>query len=124
VSETPIRVHNLDDGAAMVITDLHGDYDAYCRYRDRFFQLHAEGRADFLIFCGDLIHAEGTGGPDGSLAIVRDILALEERLGDRLIYLLGNHELPHIYSFALAKGDQVLTSAFEQAMGKRSRRAS
>lgn len=115
--EPPIRVRDIDDGVAMVVTDLHGDYDAYCRYRDRFLQLRAAGRADYLIFCGDLIHAEGTDGPDGSVSIVLDILALEAQLDGRLIYLLGNHELPHIYGFALARGEQVYTPAFERTLG-------
>lgn len=112
-----IRARDIDAGIGLIVTDLHGDFDTYRRYRDRFLQLQANGRADYLIFCGDLIHAEKADEVDGSLDIVLDVLALEEQLDDRLIYLLGNHELPHIYSFALAKGDRVYTPAFERAMG-------
>jgi len=101
----------------MLVTDLHGDYDAYVRYRDHFLRLQAAGLAETLIFCGDLIHTEEPDEVDGSLEIVEDMLALEERLGDHLIYLLGNHELPHLYGFALAKGDRVYTPSFERAMG-------
>jgi hypothetical protein len=34
---------------------------------------------------------------------VLDVLALRQEIGNRLIYLLGNHEMPHIYSITLAK---------------------
>jgi len=38
------RLWSLDAGVAMVVTDLHGDWDLYARYRDRFIELHAAGR--------------------------------------------------------------------------------
>jgi hypothetical protein len=47
-----------------------------------------------------------------------DVLALRESLGERLIYLLGNHELPHLYGVTLAKGEHVYTPRFEAALGK------
>ena len=61
------RLWSLDAGVAMVVTDLHGDWDSYARYRDRFIELHAAGQADCLIFTGDLIHREPDAG-HGSLA--------------------------------------------------------
>jgi hypothetical protein len=101
----------------MVVTDLHGDWDDYCRYRERFLALHAEGQADYLIFTGDLIHSEGPPESDRSLDILLDLLALRETLGERLIYLLGNHEMPHLYGITLAKGNHVYTPRFEAALG-------
>ncbi len=112
------RVVSLEAGTAMVVTDLHGDWDTYARYRDRFLALHARGQADYLIFTGDLIHGQGESYQDRSLEIVLDILALRSTLGERLIYLLGNHELPHIYGIVLQKGEQVFTPPFEAALGK------
>jgi hypothetical protein len=112
------RVVNLEAGTAMVVTDLHGDWDTYARYRDRFLALHARGQADYLIFTGDLIHGQGEPYQDRSLEIVLDILALRSTLGERLIYLLGNHELPHIYGIILQKGEQVYTPPFEAALGE------
>ena len=103
---------------AMVVTDLHGDWDAYRRYRDKFMDLRANGRADYFILTGDLIHHEGTEDEDKSLAIVLDILALRREMGERLIYLLGNHEMPHIYTITLAKGKHLYTPRFEWAMGE------
>ncbi|MCC6602341.1 MAG: metallophosphoesterase [Anaerolineae bacterium] len=110
------RVVNLQEGQAMVVTDLHGDWDAYQRYRDTFFQLRALGQADLLIFAGDMIHASQPAEQDQSVEIVQDIMRLKQELGDSLIYLLGNHELPHIYSITLQKGDDMFTPRFEFAM--------
>ncbi len=112
------RVVDLEDGIAMVVADLHGDWDTYARYRDRFLALQAHGQADYLIFTGDLIHGQGEPYPDRSLDIVLDLLALRSTLSERLIYLLGNHELPHIYGIILQKGNQILTPPFEAALGE------
>ncbi|GAB4435619.1 MAG: hypothetical protein Kow0031_17360 [Anaerolineae bacterium] len=106
----------------MVVTDLHGDWDAYRRYRDRFVQLHARGQADWLIFTGDLIHAEKPA-HDRSVDMVLDLLALRQTYGDAIIYLCGNHEMPHIYSISLAKGERVYTPDFEKAMAASDHRA-
>jgi hypothetical protein len=115
------RVINLYSGVAMVVTDLHGDWDAYERYRDRFLSMHAHGKAEYLIFCGDLIH-HADKAQDRSLQIVRDLLRLQANYGDRVLYLLGNHELPHIYSITLQKGKQMYTPPFEAALGQHRRR--
>ena len=60
------RVVDLEAGIAMVVTDLHGDWDAYRRYRDKFLTLRANGRADYFILTGDLIHHEGMEDEDKS----------------------------------------------------------
>lgn len=106
----------------MVVADLHGDWAAYRRYRDRFVDLQARGQADYLILIGDMIHREDTG-LDQSLDIVRDISALQESYGEAIIYLFGNHELPHLYSISLAKGNKLFTPAFEAAMNQQQCRA-
>ncbi len=112
------RVVDLEAGTAMIVTDLHGDWDAYRRYRDRFLELYKYGRADYLILDGDLIHYAGPAVLDKSVEMILDILRLQEELGDRLIYLLGNHEIPHIYSITLSKGEDLFTPQFEKAMGE------
>ena len=94
------RLWSLEAGTAMVVTDLHGDWDAYRRYRDRFVDLQANGEADCLIFTGDLIHRENPDEPDQSLEMVLDVLALQASYGPAIIYLCGNHELPHITASA------------------------
>jgi hypothetical protein len=111
------RIVNLDQGNLMVVTDLHGDYPVYCRYRDRFLDLRNKGQADILILTGDFIHSDGPAHADGSLKIALDLIRLRQELGERLIPLLGNHELPHIYSIGLSRGDVKYTPRFEAAMG-------
>jgi predicted MPP superfamily phosphohydrolase len=113
------RVINLEEGQAMVVTDLHGDWDAYQRYRDTFFQLQASGQADILILNGDMIHASAPKEQDKSIDIVLDIIRLKKELGNSLVYVLGNHELPHIYSITLQKGDDLFTPRFEFSMGEK-----
>ena len=113
------RVVDLEEGMAMVVTDLHGDWDAYQRYRDRFLLLRAQNSVHYLILTGDLIHSYGDPAErDRSLDIVLDVLALKAQLGDYLICLLGNHELPHIYTITLQKGDDLFTPRFEAAVGE------
>jgi hypothetical protein len=108
----------LEAGVAMVVTDLHGDWDVYRRYRDRFLDLEVHGRADTLIFTGDLIHSEGPPEEDRSLDIVLDVIDLRASLGDRIVCLLGNHELSHLYAITLQKGPHLYTPSFEAAMGE------
>jgi hypothetical protein len=117
------RLWSLEAGIAMVVTDLHGDWDAYRRYRDRFVDLQANDRADSLIFTGDLIHSENPDKPDKSLEIVLDVMALQASYGSAIIYLCGNHEIPHIYGISLAKGERVYTPAFEAILSKSQTRA-
>lgn len=112
------RVVDLTEGQVMVVTDLHGDWDAYERYRDTFFRLRALGQADTLILNGDMIHASAPANEDKSAEIVLDLIRLKKELGDNLICVLGNHELPHIYSITLQKGDDLFTPRFEFAMGE------
>jgi hypothetical protein len=117
------RLWSLESGIAMVVTDLHGDWDAYQRYRDRFVDLLANGQVDWLIFTGDLIHSESTTEPDKSVEIVLDVLALQSAYGLAAIYLCGNHEMPHIYGISLGKGKKEYTSAFEATLSRSQRRA-
>jgi hypothetical protein len=112
------RLVTLTEGQAMVVTDLHGDWDLYCKYRDHFLALQSKGEADYLILTGDLIHSEGLPELDKSLEIILDVTQLRKRLGDKLIYLLGNHEMPHLYAITLQKGETVYTPGFEARMGE------
>jgi hypothetical protein len=46
-----------------------------------------------------------------------DIMSLQAEMGtDRVIMLLGNHELPHIYGLSLAKGSTQYTPRFEASL--------
>ena len=61
---------------------------------------------------GDLIHADPPI-QDNSLPIILDILKLRAIYAEAIIYLCGNHELPHIYGFGLSRGKREYTPAFE-----------
>ncbi|MBN1249493.1 MAG: metallophosphoesterase [Anaerolineae bacterium] len=111
------RLISLDSGVAMVVTDLHGDWPLYQHIRDLFLKLHRRGLVHTWIITGDIIHSEGPADRDQSLAIVLDLIKLEQALGEDLVVLLGNHEMPHIYHVPLAKGDTVFTPRFEREMG-------
>jgi hypothetical protein len=117
------RLWSLNSGVAMVVTDLHGDWKTYQYFRDCFLSLCAKGKADCLIFIGDLIHSESENFPDQSVDIVLDILNLQSKFGEAIMYLCGNHELPHIYGYGLAKGRTEYTPAFEHQMTQRKQRA-
>ncbi len=113
------RAVDLSEGTAFVVTDLHGEWEPYARYRDHFLELREMGQADTLIFLGDVIHGYGPEEYDYSLPIVLDIIRLQRELGPQtVIMLLGNHEFPHIYHIPLSKGDMVFTPRFEQDMGR------
>lgn len=102
----------------MVVTDLHGDGELYERYRDLFLELRERGQAETLVLTGDFIHSEGPEEYDESLEITLDLMLLQRELGESLVVLLGNHELPHLYHVPLAKGQTVYTPRFEAALGE------
>ena len=111
------RIIDLDDGIAMVVTDLHGAWDVYRRLRDHFLEQHRQGAVQRLVICGDLIHGEGSEETDSSLDMLLDVMALQAEYGsDTVVMLLGNHELPHIYGLSLAKGSTQYTPRFEAAL--------
>ena len=112
------RFLNLTSGVAMVVSDLHGDRDAFDRCLAQFSSLYWRGEAQRLIFLGDLIHSSGAPEDDASLSMVLDLIALRKQLNvDNVILLLGNHEMPHIYGVSLAKGHAEFTPRFEHALG-------
>ncbi len=113
------RVLDWTDGVAMVVTDLHGDGDAFAAYRDRFLSLRSQGAADRLLLCGDVIHGDGPAHRDESLSILLEVIRLQEDLGpEAVVMLLGNHELPHIYGLPLSRGSIEYTPRFEASLSQ------
>jgi hypothetical protein len=112
------RVVELNEGKALVVTDLHGDGDAYRRYRDLYLRLRREQQVDYFILLGDLIHHEGPPETDASLRMIQDVMTLKAQYGDHIILLLGNHEFPHLYAFPLMRGRTEYTPRFEAALGE------
>lgn len=113
------RAVNLAQGRVMVVTDLHGNWSVYQRYRDHFLDLLNRGQADILLFLGDIIHSYGPAKEDSSLSMLLDIIRLQSELGsERVMMLLGNHEFPHIYGISLTKGEHNFTPRFEHGLGE------
>ena len=113
------RYLNIQSGNLMVVSDLHGDGDAFDRYVETFIAMRDTGDADRLIILGDLIHGYEDEESDHSIRMILRVIDLQERFGDDvIIMLLGNHEMPHIYGVSLAKGELEFTPRFERSMGE------
>ncbi|MEJ2148278.1 MAG: metallophosphoesterase family protein [Chloroflexota bacterium] len=111
------RVIDLQQDIVYVVTDLHGAWEPYERHTQNFLRLFRAHQADRLIFLGDVIHGYGPTQTDYSLPILQDIMQLREDLGtSQVILLLGNHELAHIYSVPLTKGQSNFTPRFERTV--------
>jgi len=111
------RALTFDSGVTLVVTDLHGNWLLYERYRELFLALYARGAVERLLFTGDLLHYTGPEEDDRSLEIILDLMGLQELLPETIFVLLGNHELPHLYHVPLSKGDYLFTPRFEAALG-------
>jgi hypothetical protein len=117
------RAVDFDSGIAMIVTDLHGEGEAYERLKATFLDLKAQGKADRLIFCGDLIHGYRESYNDDSLRMLLDVMRMQKEYGaDTIVTLMGNHELPHVYNVTLMKGHHEFTAPFEAALSKSNKR--
>ena len=121
--ERPERILDLTSGVTMVVSDLHGDKDAFARHIGRFLQLRTRKKVDRLLLLGDLIHRDGPKDQDESLSILRDVIRMQRTLpAGAVVMLLGNHEMPHLYGVTLAKGNLEYTPGFEQALTRSGKR--
>lgn len=117
------RAVDFDSGKAMVITDLHGEGEAYDRLKSTFLELKAQGKADKLVICGDLIHGYRESYNDDSLRMLLDVMRMQREYGaDTVVMLMGNHEMPHVYNITLSKGHHEFTAPFEEALSKSNKR--
>ncbi|NDJ78727.1 MAG: hypothetical protein GYB65_20955 [Chloroflexi bacterium] len=115
----PDRFLNLTSGIAMIVTDLHGDREAFDRILTHFSTLYWRGEAHRLIFLGDVVHGYGSPQDDSSLEMILDLIKLQQQYGkETVVMLLGNHEMPHIYGVPLSKGDLEFTPRFEHTLGR------
>lgn len=119
----PERILDLTSGVTMVVSDLHGDKDAFARHVGRFLQLRSRNRVQRLLLLGDLIHSDGPEDQDASLPILFDLMRMRASLGtDAVVMLLGNHEMPHLYGVSLQRGNFEYTPRFEKALSASQRR--
>src|SRR5689334_7277366 len=119
----PDRILDLTSGVTMVVSDLHGDKDAFARHIGRFLQLRTRKKVDRLLILGDLIHQTSPESQDDSLQMVLDLIRMQHSLPPgSVVVLLGNHEMPHLYGVTLAKGNVEYTPQFEQALSRSGKR--
>lgn len=117
------RAVDLNRGPILAITDLHGDWDAYARYRNRFLKIWGAHSAARFVVLGDAIHGYGAAEDDRSVEILLDIIRLQDQMGPHtVIFLLGNHEFSHLYHVPLQKGNLAFMPRFERALGRHAKR--
>lgn len=107
-------IYNIASGKLMVVSDLHGNGFDFRQIVKVYHQLKNKGKADYLVFLGDLIHAYPGKQKDESLEIVEELRMMKaNQQGSDVICLLGNHEFVHIYHIPLHRGHLEFTSWFE-----------
>ena len=87
------RIIDIDAGRLLIASDLHGNWEDYQKIKNVFKSLRDKGKADALILDGDLVHGY-PGYEDKSVEILDDLI---DNPDSRVISMLGNHELMHIY---------------------------
>ncbi len=120
-------------GTLLVSTDLHGNLDDYLAL-ERIFLAALERREDVRwAILGDLIHGPAPRHAevdprfyayrDESARLVQRVIALREKVGDRLILLLGNHEHGHVGGIGTAKFHDDEVAHLEGQLSQRARLA-
>lgn len=98
---------------------MHGNYHDFQRVLDRYEILKRDLPGLQLVFLGDLVHGYNAK-TDKSIDIVLQMMHMgANRHGSCIHFLMGNHELAHVYHWALKKGNWDFTTGFERKMGKR-----
>ena len=106
-------------GKLMIVSDLHGNGFDFRQVLKVYSKLKSQGKADYLVFLGDLIHAYPGKQKDESLEMVEELIEMRaNQEGSDVICLLGNHEFVHIYHIPLQKGHLEFTSWFENRIRK------
>ncbi|MBN2598234.1 metallophosphoesterase family protein [Labilibaculum sp.] len=110
---------DIQFGKLMIVSDLHGNGFDFRQILKVYRKLKSEGKADYLVFLGDLIHAYPGKRKDESLEIIQELIKMgANKKGSGVICLLGNHEFVHIYHIPLQRGHLEFTSWFENRIRK------
>jgi len=110
---------DIQYGRLMIVSDLHGNGFDFRQILRVYGKLKSEGKADYLVFLGDLIHAYPGKQKDESLEMIQELIKMgANQKGSDVICLLGNHELVHIYHIPLHRGNLEFTSWFENRIRK------
>ncbi|WP_421920131.1 metallophosphoesterase [Marinifilum sp.] len=112
-------IRDISGGKLMIVSDLHGNGYDFRQIQKTYKQLKKKGKADYLVFLGDLVHAYPGKQKDESLEIIEELMGLKANQPESdVICLLGNHEFVHIYHIPLAKGHLEFTTWFEYRIAK------
>lgn len=106
------RILKLDQGKALIVSDLQGNLTDFERCLELFFELYRAKKCDYIVFCGDVIHGYA-GYPDESLEIINKLIRLLQDYSN-IILLMGNHELAHVMHWQLSKRNLSFTDDFEK----------
>ncbi len=110
---------DIQFGKLMIVSDLHGNGFDFQKILKVYRKLKSEGKLDYLVFLGDLIHAYPSKQKDESLEMIQELFKMgANQEGSNVICLLGNHEFVHIYHIPLQRGNLEFTSWFENRIRK------
>jgi UDP-2,3-diacylglucosamine pyrophosphatase LpxH len=113
-------IRDISSGKLMIVSDLHGHGFDFRQVLIVYEQQKSRGRADCLVFLGDLVHAYPGKMKDESKEMVEQLIEMGANQPDSdIICLLGNHEFVHIYHIPLQKGPLEFTSWFENRIRKK-----
>jgi predicted MPP superfamily phosphohydrolase len=112
-------IRDISKGKLMIVSDLHGNGFDFRQILKVYQQQKERGRADYLVFLGDLIHAYPGKQKDESKDMLLQLIQMGANQPDSdIICLLGNHEFVHIYHIPLQKGPLEFTTWFENRIRK------
>ena len=103
------------EGKAIVVTDLHGNFDDYKRYME-IWEKYKSNNFQFIL-TGDFIHAMGIK-DDKSIDILESVKYNWEN-SENFHILLGNHEWSTISSVSVYKGGLNQSQYFEGLLKER-----
>lgn len=106
------RILNLPaQGKALIITDLHGNWEDYQKYQKKWDKYLEED--NFVIITGDIVHNTSPE-KDGSVEMLESVQEYCQL--DNFHLLLGNHESCHITGKHIYKGISDQKKDFEELL--------
>lgn len=86
----------------IAVTDIHGQYDQFRKLMDA---VNLDCRTDTLVCLGDVVDR---GTEEGQLKCIDYLLDIEEKMGNRFRWLLGNHEYVLTENYRILKKQHAL----------------
>ncbi len=93
-------------GQVLVSTDLHGNLEDFRALRSHYYGLLEKEPNTYWVILGDLVHGPDCGArvrnpelydyEDHSKEIISEVIQLIHELGDKVLFVIGNHEWSHV----------------------------